>query len=727
MVERDDKLREFYDCDGVQTVFPITFEVPKDTLQNAQNVQVTRAVPTEVGEEESVLTEGVDYNITGMNVTTVVAYPTGNRIVLSRNMDFTQLVSFLSSGTVDLRTLETALDRAVFQIQQILDDARRSVRVPVSDESEDMVLPSRADRSNLFFGFGETGEPIAAVPSEIGAISAYFATLVDAVSKADLQGRIDIEAKDRIARIICRDVLKRENVILQGLEVSKGVGDSVDISAGVVAARVFGEDYYAIVDVPAIENWWPGTAITDNTTRNFVKVRLTGEGFERRIDQAAAVDTDAYLASFVTEAGGVPTRFSDAERFGQNLVPTVATQRGLGEITQGLSYILLSGISGGALTVAPLRSSGVITLLQSSGAVRANATVNYSASDDAPAGASMNVTTTSHDNIGFRLVTLAHGGHDYVALEVNLDGAYTAQVRWFGQAIGEMVRTVLAAEVSSVAVFAGGAGKGLAVNGWQAPEIISDTTYDSSTTWVKPDEAEDDFFLVMMAGGGGSGAAAEVPTGISSYALATGGLGGSFVSFLVKGRALPATTPLVVGAGGASVTRSSAGARQGNYGGATEFFGFTAAGGDRGKGYYIEGSTSSSGAPSHVLTHLYDQNFLYPLRYVAPGGGSDTEGHKNSYWAGGSGGIARTTNSSGAVRAPSSSQFLGAGGSANSNGTATSGALPGGGGGGSTRRGSTAISGAGASGRVRVFRIKAAEGSFDTLFAFAFESSGGLL
>jgi hypothetical protein len=343
-VNSDDVFRVSYNGDGIVKTFPITFEVPVDSLGNALFVQAVLTEQTEIGEEDTDLVAGVDYNIVGKNLITIAddAIPSTSRITIYRQMDLLQQINFTTLSTLDLRTLEFALDKLTFIAQQLKDESNRAITVPVSDESTQLELPTKGARANNFLAFGEDGEPIAAALTEIGAVSSYFKTIVDAISQADLQGRLDIEPRQRVARVLCRDVYGKDAVILRGLVATKGVGNTIDISSGVAAVKHFDSDTYEIVDVPAIENWSPGTAITDDTTRNYIKIRIDESGWARRLDQTPDVSSDAYLASFISTGGDFPALFSTAERGGENTLTGSAQRVDLGVRPTSPCYVLLA-------------------------------------------------------------------------------------------------------------------------------------------------------------------------------------------------------------------------------------------------------------------------------------------------------------------------------------------------------------------------------------------------
>lgn len=207
--------------------------------------------------------------------------------------------------------------------------------------------------------------------------------------------------------------------------------------------------------------------------------------------------------------------------------------------------------------------------------------------------------------------------------------------------------------------------------------------FTASGTWTKPaGYPAHTLVLIQVWGAGGSAASAW-----RGDVLQTGGGGGACHEILLPLSVLGSTETVIVGAGGASVTPGSGGARAEGLGGGTSSFGaiLRATGGQGGSTW---GSTALGGVrqigPAPVtVTDVQGAYF--------DGGGSGT----SSIYGGGGGGNA---NASGF--AAGTSVFGGAGGPGGGT-VGTPGTAPGGGGGAPVRNGPHP-SGAGARGEVRV-------------------------
>lgn len=170
--------------DDSATAFPFTFKVFA-----VGDIAVT--IVNTLG-QETTLAYGVDYNVTlnanqetspGGTVTYPISgdpLPTGHRLVILGDLDYDQPLDLPSGGNFSPLALENQLDRTVMQIQQLAEQAGRSIKAPITDSALDMTLPAADERAGRLLVFDETtGAP------EAGPSLSETQSLAQAISVAD--------------------------------------------------------------------------------------------------------------------------------------------------------------------------------------------------------------------------------------------------------------------------------------------------------------------------------------------------------------------------------------------------------------------------------------------------------------------------------------------------------------------------------------------------------------
>lgn len=157
---------------GTWTDITFTFKVFETT-----DIVVTQ---TDDDGVDTVLIEGSgdDYTVSlnadqdnnpGGTVTLTAVSVSGYYYTVSSDIPYLQEEVIVNLGGFFPSVINNALDRLTALIQQVLNKANRSLRIPVSDGVEAAALPTAAVRANKALGFDSNGDPVAVAFADIGA------------------------------------------------------------------------------------------------------------------------------------------------------------------------------------------------------------------------------------------------------------------------------------------------------------------------------------------------------------------------------------------------------------------------------------------------------------------------------------------------------------------------------------------------------------------------------
>lgn len=132
-----------------------------------------------------------------VNPTTVVfvtAPTSSQRVMIYRDVPFTQVLNAINTGPFQQEDYETQLDLIVMMIQQLDERLDRTIRYKKSDGSGDMVLPSVASRAGKYLTFDSNGLPTVTDSQVIEEYETSSHTITDGQSATDLDGEtVDAE------------------------------------------------------------------------------------------------------------------------------------------------------------------------------------------------------------------------------------------------------------------------------------------------------------------------------------------------------------------------------------------------------------------------------------------------------------------------------------------------------------------------------------------------------
>ena len=162
-----------YNGNGSTTVFAYTFKVFN---QNDLTVIVRSAAGT-----ETVKTITTHYTVSGVgsagggNVTMLTAPASGETLTILREQDLTQELDLVENDPFPAQSLEDALDKLTFVVQQQGEELDRSIKASRTNTiTSTEFTVSAASRANKIFAFDSAGE--LAVTQELGTYRGNWAT-----------------------------------------------------------------------------------------------------------------------------------------------------------------------------------------------------------------------------------------------------------------------------------------------------------------------------------------------------------------------------------------------------------------------------------------------------------------------------------------------------------------------------------------------------------------------
>jgi hypothetical protein len=157
---------------GTASTFPFTFKVFAAADLDVVRLNSSTGV-------ESTLVLNSDYSVTlngdqnsnpGGSITLLAgALATGFTLVITSDIANLQPTDLTNQGGFYPEVITDSLDRATIQIQQISDIGDRTLKIPITDGTLNMELPTAASRANSFLAFDANGLPTSITAGTSGA------------------------------------------------------------------------------------------------------------------------------------------------------------------------------------------------------------------------------------------------------------------------------------------------------------------------------------------------------------------------------------------------------------------------------------------------------------------------------------------------------------------------------------------------------------------------------
>jgi hypothetical protein len=184
--------RHEYNCDGSQTVFPFTFKIFKEEdltvlHRDSSGSETTLTLTTNY----TVSKAGADWS-SGGNVTTVSTYPSGDKIILLRELDTKQSADFVYGDKLPSSKLEDAVDKRAMVEQQIIEKLQRALLLLKSSSYKDLTLPDPVADKILAWKSDLSGlKNVSLLSQGTLVVSTFIETLLDDVDAATARATLD--------------------------------------------------------------------------------------------------------------------------------------------------------------------------------------------------------------------------------------------------------------------------------------------------------------------------------------------------------------------------------------------------------------------------------------------------------------------------------------------------------------------------------------------------------
>ena len=172
-----------YDCDGVTTSFPITFEFHDSDYIRA----FIRKTSTKLQDE---LVNPDDFYVDGSNLKTVDTWGLGYRLLIFREHPESQETHLQENAELPSATLEQRLDKLTMMVQDLKGKLRRALLLPETASDRDLVFPEPNDKHFLEWQSGKLQNTQHV--SGTATCTEYIKTFLDDPDAATARNTLDV-------------------------------------------------------------------------------------------------------------------------------------------------------------------------------------------------------------------------------------------------------------------------------------------------------------------------------------------------------------------------------------------------------------------------------------------------------------------------------------------------------------------------------------------------------
>lgn len=184
MALNNDRAEVKYTTSTLVSKYVIPFQYWKTSEITVQLVDVDNTLST--------LTNNVDYSISNCinaqgTLTRISSWGTNKTLIITRNISLTQETVYYNGQEINAKVIERDFDKTVARVIQVNEQLKRVLKVSISEENDNLILPLSDLRKDSLLGFDETGKNLVMTKG------------------ADVQKLLNIIEENRVLMVKLRD------------------------------------------------------------------------------------------------------------------------------------------------------------------------------------------------------------------------------------------------------------------------------------------------------------------------------------------------------------------------------------------------------------------------------------------------------------------------------------------------------------------------------------------